>query len=121
VRSPDAYRWWDEDGGATGPDPEPLLDAAASGDAERLGPLLFNDLEASVTARHPRIREAKEQLLAAGALGSVMSGSGSSVVGLARDREHAEVLADRLDGAIVAQGPPVRIPRPAGPRALHEG
>jgi 4-diphosphocytidyl-2-C-methyl-D-erythritol kinase len=108
VRSPDAYRWWDEDEGVTGPDPEPLLQAAAAGDAEALGPLLFNDLEEAVTRRHPAVGEAKQRLLAAGALGAVMSGSGSSVVGLARDRNHAERLASGFDGALVASGPPAR-------------
>ena len=109
VRSPDAYRWWDEDRGPTGPDPEPLLQAAAAGDAEALGAMLFNDLEAPVVARHPRIGQAKERLLAAGALGAVMSGSGSSVVGLARDRDHAEELASGLEGAMVVSGPPAPV------------
>jgi 4-diphosphocytidyl-2-C-methyl-D-erythritol kinase len=106
VRSPDAYRWWDEDGGVHGPDPQPVLDAAAAGDAEALGAVLFNDLEAPVVARHPEIGAAKGRLLAAGALGATMVGSGSSVVGLARDREHAEALASGIEGAVVASGPP---------------
>ncbi len=108
VRSPDAYRWWDEDGGVTGPDPDPLLDAAAAGDAEALGPLLFNDLEAVVARRHPAVGEAKQLLVAAGALGALMSGSGSSVVGLARDRDHAEQMASGFENALVASGPPAR-------------
>ena len=108
VRSPDAYRWWDEDGAVAGPDPDPVLEAAAAGDAAALGPLLFNDLEAVVARRHPAVGEAKQQLLAAGALGAVMSGSGSSVVGLARDRAHAEVIASGFPNAIVASGPPAR-------------
>lgn len=106
VRSPDAYRWWDEDAAPTGPDPEPLLAAAEKGDAEALGELLFNDLEAPVFARHPSVGAAKRRLLEAGALGAVMSGSGSSVVGLARSRAHAEDLARAFEGAIVASGPP---------------
>lgn len=106
VRSPDAYRWWDEDGGPTGPDPEPLLQAAAAGDVEALGPLLYNDLEVPVFARRPDIAEAKERVLAAGALGAVMSGSGSSVVGLARDEAHARELAAAVPGATAVAGPP---------------
>jgi len=105
VRSPDAYRWWDEDRTATGPDPEPLLEAAASGDVEALGALLFNDLEEPVCARHPVIAQTKRRLLSAGALGAVMSGSGSSVVGLGRDRAHAEALAAGFEGAIAVSGP----------------
>lgn len=105
VRSPDAYRWWDEAGASPGPDPEPLLDAAAAGDVAALGPLLFNDLEAVVAGRHPEIGAARDRLLELGALGAVMSGSGSAVVGLARDRSHAEELAAGLEDAIVVSGP----------------
>jgi 4-diphosphocytidyl-2-C-methyl-D-erythritol kinase len=107
VRSPDAYRWWDEDGGVSGPDPDALLEAAAAGDAERLGPLLFNDLEGPVAARHPEIAATKRALLDAGALGAVMTGSGSTVVALARDEAHAETLASRFEGAVAASGPVV--------------
>ena len=107
VRSPDAYRWWDEDGGAPGPDPGPLLEAAAAGDVDTLGGLLFNDLEAPVVRRHPEIGETRRALLRAGALGAVMIGSGSSVLGLGRDRAHAEELADGFEDAVVASGPAV--------------
>jgi len=101
VRSPDAYRWWDEDGGMTGPDPEGLLDAVAAGDPDVVGPLLFNDLEAPVAGRHPAIGQARARLLDAGALGAVMSGSGSSVVGLARDGPHARELVEVVGGVAV--------------------
>lgn len=106
VRSPDAYRWWDEDGSPTGPDPGALLGAATAGDIEALGPLLFNDLEAPVIARHPPIGEAKAKLLDAGAAGAVMAGSGSSVAGLARGEEHARSLAREFPGSQVASAPP---------------
>jgi 4-diphosphocytidyl-2-C-methyl-D-erythritol kinase len=106
VRSPDAYRWWDEGSDPTGPDPEALLEAARAGDPERIGPLLFNDLEAAVSARHPAIADAKADLLAKGALGAVMSGSGSTVAGLASDARHASALAARFEGATPTHGPP---------------
>ncbi len=106
VRSPDAYRWWDEDGSPTGPDPGALLGAATAGDVEALGPLLFNDLEAPVIARHPQIGEAKAKLLDTGAAGAVMAGSGSSVAGLARGEEHARSLAGGFPGSRVASAPP---------------
>jgi 4-diphosphocytidyl-2-C-methyl-D-erythritol kinase len=105
VRSPDAYRWWDEGGRATGPDPVTLLEAARAGDPDRLGPLLFNDLEGPVFARHPELADVKRRLIETGALGAVMSGSGSSIAGLARDASHALELARRFEGAIVASGP----------------
>lgn len=106
TRSPDAYLWWDQDGGRTGPDPAALLDSAVSGDVQALGALLANDLEAPVCARHPQIAAARDALLAAGALGAVMSGSGPTVVALARDRRHAEELAETQPSAIVTSGPP---------------
>jgi 4-diphosphocytidyl-2-C-methyl-D-erythritol kinase len=106
VRSPDAYRWWDEERAKRGPDPGALLSAAADGDVESLGPLLFNDLESPVFARHPEIGRAKERLLEAGALGAVMSGSGSAVAALVRDEAHAKALAKAFPGAIVCSSPP---------------
>ena len=104
TRSPDAFRWWDEDGSVTGPDGVGLLAAAARGDVDTLGRALTNDLEAPVCARHPEIARVRDQLLEAGALGSVMSGSGPTVLSLARDRAHAEWLAATQPGAIVASG-----------------
>ena len=101
VRSPDAYRWFDEDGGVTGPDPGALLAAARAGDAAALAPLLFNDLEAPVVRRHPAIREGLGRLSAAGALAARISGSGSSVVGLCRDERHAREVASAVPGASV--------------------
>lgn len=106
VRSPDAYRWWDDDRAPTGPDPRPALDTAETGDAVALGSLLFNDLEPPVFARFPEIGEAKARLLDAGALGAAMSGSGSSVAGLARDEDHARKIAQGFTRAVVACGPP---------------
>ncbi len=106
TRSPDAFRWWDEDGAVVGPSGDPLLDAAARGDVETLGAALANDLQAPVCARHPEIAAVREALVTAGALGAVMSGSGPTVVALARDRSHAEELAATQTGAIVALGPP---------------
>lgn len=100
VRSPDAYRWWDEDGAATGPDPSAALSAARAGEPEDLAPHLFNDLEAPVVARRPEIGAARDHLRAAGALTALMTGSGSGVIGLCRDAEHAREVARRVPGAV---------------------
>ena len=108
VAAGDAYRWWDEDGGPTGPEPSPLLEAVTVADPEVLGGLLFNDLEEPVTARHPEIGRARQTLLAAGALGAVMCGSGPTVAGLARDGRHAEDLAAAIGG--IAVGSLIRAP-----------
>jgi len=81
VSTPEAFRWWDEAGAPTGPEPGPLLEAARLG-MERVAGSLFNDLEAPVVRRHPEIAEAKRSLLDGGALGAVMSGSGPTVFGV---------------------------------------
>jgi 4-diphosphocytidyl-2-C-methyl-D-erythritol kinase len=106
TRSPDAYRWWDEDGGSTGPDPGALIAAAESGNVELLGHALYNDLEAPVATRHPEIARVRDAFLEAGALGAVMSGSGPTVVALARHLGHADRLAQAVPGSFVVSGPP---------------
>jgi len=104
TRSPDAYRWWDEDGAATGPDPGVLYAALEAGSAETLGAALFNDLEAPVARRHPEVTKAKRAFLSAGALGAMMSGSGPTVVALAKHPMHAERLAAAVPGTFIATG-----------------
>ena len=98
VRAADAYRWWDEAGGSAGPDAQPLLAAIRSGELERAGSLLSNDLEGSVAARHPEIGRAKQHLVEAGAFGAVMVGSGPTVAGLVRDGFQAEDVAAATGG-----------------------
>jgi len=60
------------------------------------GNLFDNDLEPVVAARYPVIREIKTRLLNSGAIISAMTGSGSAVYGLFRNREHAEKSADAM-------------------------
>jgi 4-diphosphocytidyl-2-C-methyl-D-erythritol kinase len=48
----------------------------------------------------------KEALLEAGALGAVMSGSGPTVVALARHIGQADRLAAAVPGSFVVSGPP---------------
>lgn len=106
TRSPDAYRWWDEDGGRAGPDPGVLVAAAEVGNVELLGHALFNDLEEPVARRHPEIEAVKHSFLEAGALGAIMSGSGPTVVALARHMSHADELSKAVPGSFVVSGPP---------------
>ena len=89
VSTADAFRWWDEDGGVTGPGPDGFLAALerrAEGPAragpEDLAAVLHNDLEGPVAARHPAVRQARERLEAAGVPAVVMTGSGPTMVGV---------------------------------------
>jgi 4-diphosphocytidyl-2-C-methyl-D-erythritol kinase len=105
VSTADAYRWWDEHP-QTGPDPGAVIAAVESGNDEVLGPSLFNDLQAAVFSRHPELDEMIGRLLDAGALGAVMTGSGPTIVALARHMPHADQIAANVPGAFVAAGPP---------------
>ena len=68
--------------------------------------ILANDLEAVTIRRFPVIREIKERLLAAGAAGALMSGSGPTVFGLfaAEDdaRKAAAQIAEERDWFVTA-------------------
>jgi 4-diphosphocytidyl-2-C-methyl-D-erythritol kinase len=102
IPAAEAYGWWDEEGGPTGPDPAPLLEALKTGDLISAGRLLFNDLEGPVGARRPVVRDVRDGLLEAGALGALMCGSGPTVAALARDGFHATELAERVGGRAVS-------------------
>lgn len=102
VPAADAYDWWDEDDGGTGPDPGVVIEAAKAGDVEGLANLVFNDLERPVARRHPEVVEATRTLLEAGALGALMCGSGPTVAGLCRDGAHAEQVGTATGGIVVS-------------------
>src|SRR6266516_758251 len=98
----EVYRRYDELGLARpleGRWPDALLDALAAGDLERVGRALDNDLEPAAFDLLPVLRSGKERLLEAGALGAVMSGSGPTLLALARDEEHAGRIARAARGA----------------------
>jgi 4-diphosphocytidyl-2-C-methyl-D-erythritol kinase len=58
--------------------------------------VLSNDLEPVTFGRFPAVRELKEQMITAGARGSLMSGSGSTVFGLFADESSARRAADEI-------------------------
>ena len=113
VRTPDAYGWWDARS-ETGPDAGAVIAALEAGNDEILGPAIFNDLQFAVAARHPEVSDTIAALMDAGALGAVMSGSGPTVVALARHMAHADQIADAVPGAFVTSGPPRTMGPPSG-------
>jgi 4-diphosphocytidyl-2-C-methyl-D-erythritol kinase len=93
-----------------------MVEALESRRAARVAASLYNGLEATMAPRHPEIGRIRAAVLAAGALGAVMSGSGPTVVGVARSFEHARQLRARLARASwtcwavrTTRGPAVRL------------
>ena len=70
--------------------------ALAARRAERVAGSLYNGLEAAVAPMHHEIGQMKAALLAAGALGALMSGSGPTVFGVARSLDHARQIRRRV-------------------------
>lgn len=75
---------------------EAMTEAVAHGDAEAAAPLLFNGLQSTVFARYPQTAALAAALRRAGALAALLSGSGGTVFGLARDEAHARAIAAAL-------------------------
>jgi 4-diphosphocytidyl-2-C-methyl-D-erythritol kinase len=94
----DVYRRFDELGGplTEEADAHDLADALARGDLERVGTTLRNDLEEAARSYDPALSSMRSAFADAGALGSVMSGSGPAWCGLARDERHAEQVASSM-------------------------
>ena len=99
-----------------------MVSAWEKGDVDMGGRSLFNGLQETVFAKYPLIEMVAEHVEKAGAAGTLLSGSGASVFGLARDAHDAHCIAERLgeelktpawvkvartlpDGVMVAHGP----------------
>lgn len=66
-----------------------LVEAMTWGDPEAVYPFLFNDLERAAYVLQPEIRDLRTYLKALGADATQMTGSGSAVFGLFRDKSTA--------------------------------
>ena len=80
------------------PDLSAALRAIGQRDAAALGGCLGNALEEPAIRRVPAIGKLKMALLDAGALGAVMTGSGSTVFGLFAQEAVAEAAREKLSG-----------------------
>jgi 4-diphosphocytidyl-2-C-methyl-D-erythritol kinase len=63
---------------------------------KEIAELMYNDFESVSAAMVPEVSYLKQELLRNGCYGSIMSGSGSTVFGIARDKEHAAWVGRRL-------------------------
>ena len=94
----DVYRSWDRHCRVNEVQPDAVVQALRSTDAEALGAALHNDLEPAAFAIRPELAEQKDALIDAGALGAVLSGSGPTLLALAGSAEDADVLRERVGG-----------------------
>ncbi|MEU0933474.1 MULTISPECIES: 4-(cytidine 5'-diphospho)-2-C-methyl-D-erythritol kinase [unclassified Embleya] len=75
---------------------EELIAALRAGDAYALGAGLVNDLQPAALSLRPALAATLAAGMAAGAVGSLVSGSGPTCAFLAPDRDTAQVVAERL-------------------------
>jgi 4-diphosphocytidyl-2-C-methyl-D-erythritol kinase len=93
------YRAWDDHCEASEIEPDAVLAALRAQDAEALGAALHNDLQEAAFGLRPELREQREALLDAGALGAVLSGSGPTLLALAESEGAARTLAAQVEGS----------------------
>ena len=107
LSTPDVYRKLDVMRTESGVDvstlekpevPAELVSALVSGDASEVARYMHNDLEVAALALRPELADTIEAGRKAGALKSMVSGSGPTIAHLAKDRIHAEQIANRLAG-----------------------
>ncbi|HEX2027991.1 MAG TPA: 4-(cytidine 5'-diphospho)-2-C-methyl-D-erythritol kinase [Nitriliruptorales bacterium] len=114
----DVYRCWDEIGVASRAEPDAVLQALRTADPVALGEALHNDLQPAAFHLRPELRARRDALLAAGALGVVVSGSGPTLVGLTDGAQAARRVARAVrhlfDRVEVARSPA------GGPEVVEE-
>jgi 4-diphosphocytidyl-2-C-methyl-D-erythritol kinase len=81
-----------------------VMEALIAGDPARLGASLSNDLEAAALDLAPGLAVVIGIMREADALGVMVSGSGPTVAGLARSRQHALAMGAMITAAGVADG-----------------
>ncbi len=83
---------------------ESLRSALEAGNAEAVMPFLHNDFEPSVFASYPRLAEIKKELLSAGCSAALLTGSGSTIIGIARDRSHGREVQGKVSCRTILAG-----------------
>lgn len=76
--------------------PNELIAGLGAGNAKAVAEHMHNDLEIAALELRPELADTIEQGRKAGALRSMVSGSGPTIAHLAKDRVHAEQIANRL-------------------------
>lgn len=80
-----------------------ILDKIGSGDLPGIGATLFNRLQEPACEVHPEIEDLLDIMREYPFLGVMMSGSGSSVFGLAANKDDADEIAKELRGRLTPE------------------
>lgn len=101
ILTADVYEAWDSMGGFSGDDASSaaMTLALGAGDMREVAALLHNDLERVAFELRTELKEKKEAMLRAGALGASVTGSGPTIYGIASDEAHARTVAQAVDRA----------------------
>ncbi len=91
-----AYALIDRYAGLAHPPAAPMLEALERKDLRGVCAALGNSFQAPVEAERPVVGEVRRALLESGAMGALMSGSGSAVFGIFRCERHALRAAETL-------------------------
>jgi 4-diphosphocytidyl-2-C-methyl-D-erythritol kinase len=78
-----------------------LKNGLLTGNFEKIKKNMHNDFEQSVFLSHPEIFNIRNSLLNSGAGAAIMSGSGSTVVGLFADADAAEKVVGKFENALL--------------------
>ena len=101
-------------------EPQALMQALASGDAEQLAPLLGNDLQAAAVSLRPDLRRTLRAGVEAGALAGLVSGSGPTCAFLCASADSAVAVAAELSGVGVARSVRTATGPVPGARVLNQ-
>ena len=98
ISTPELFRKLDQTSLYRHPDTAGMLAAIAEGDLRECTMRMYNVFEELDDRRLRTVKEIKSGMLDFGALGAVMTGTGSAVFGVFSDRENAKKCAAELSG-----------------------
>lgn len=93
LQTGDVYRAWDDLKPSSEAKSAPMVLAIGAADVEGVASLLHNDLEGPAFSLRPELVAKKQAMLDAGAAGALLSGSGPTIFGIARNEASARTLA----------------------------
>lgn len=107
MSTPESYKYYDEHGlfALEHPDNQKIIDSLDENDINSLSNNLYNVLEHTV--QNPAIGEIKDSMLKLGAMGSMMTGSGTAVFGIYDSAQKAvdakNALSEKYDSVFIAR------------------